>query len=311
MFHHFHDDNIHNRSPGSYSKDDFYKAIKFIGRENILDANDFHTRLKENKLKDKNICFTFDDGIKSQYDIALPILEDIKIKSFFFIPTSIFTKDPDLLEIYRYFRVNFFNNIDLFYNDFYKLLDKDLSIFFNENEKIIQNIKDKLNFYSINDIKFKLVRDKLLSKIDYKKIMFLMFKEKNFKPEDYYNNVYMNELDVKKINECGHLIGLHTHTHPFLLENMSRGEQKKEYEKNILALSEILNKEKNKINSMSHPTGSYSPDTLKILQGLKIEIGFKNVMSVDTERSMIKINNSPLEIARQDSGGLLRILKKN
>ena len=61
---------------------------------------------------------------------------------------------------------------------------------------------------------------------------------------------------------------------------------------------------------MSHPTGSYSPDTLKILQGLKIEIGFKNVMTIDTERSMIKINNSPLEIARQDSGALLRILKK-
>ena len=311
MFHHFHDDNIHKKSPGSYSKDDFYKAIKFIGRENILGANDFHTRLKENKLKDKNICLTFDDGIKSQYDVALPVLEDLKIKSFFFIPTSIFTLDPDLLEIYRYFRVNYFNDIDLFYNDFYKLLDKDLSTFFNENKKIIQIRKDKKNFYSINDIKFRLVRDKFLSKIDYKKIMFLMFKEKKFKPEDHFNNVYMNKLDVKKINECGHLIGLHTHSHPFLLENLSGGEQKKEYEKNISTLSEILNKEENKINSMSHPAGSYSPDTLKILQGLKIEIGFKNVMNIEIDKSMKKINNSPLEIARQDSGALLRILKKD
>ena len=43
---------------------------------NILDAEDFFTRSQEDKLKEKDLCFTFDDGIKNQYDIALPILED-------------------------------------------------------------------------------------------------------------------------------------------------------------------------------------------------------------------------------------------
>ena len=70
MFHHFHDDNLHKKSQGSINKDDFYKILKFIGRENILDAKDFFSRFKENKLKEKNVCLTFDDATKCQYDIA-------------------------------------------------------------------------------------------------------------------------------------------------------------------------------------------------------------------------------------------------
>ena len=41
MFHHFHDNNIHTRSQGSISEDDFYKLIRFIGRKHILNADIF------------------------------------------------------------------------------------------------------------------------------------------------------------------------------------------------------------------------------------------------------------------------------
>ena len=308
MFHHFHNDNLHKKSQGSINKDDFYKMLKFIGRENILDANDFFTRLKENKLKEKNVCLTFDDAIKCQYDIALPVLEDLKIKSFFFIYSSLFKGELTLLEIYRYFRMNYFNNIDEFYNYFFKLLNKDLSVFFKNKEKIIEDTKAKLPVYSINDIKFRLVRDKLLSQLDYNKIMLAMFKEKKFKPEDHYKNIFMSKFNLNKLNELGHLIGLHSHSHPVLLENLSYNEQKKEYENNKSTLSEILNIDKNNIKYMSHPNGSYNDDTLKILQELKIELGFKPIMSIEPEKNMKKINNSSLEIARQDHSKIVKMM---
>ena len=41
MFHHFHDNGIHTKGQGSIDKDDFYKMINFIGRNNILDADIF------------------------------------------------------------------------------------------------------------------------------------------------------------------------------------------------------------------------------------------------------------------------------
>ena len=70
MFHHFHDDGIHTKGQGSIDKDDFYKMINFIGRNNILDADVFYEKFKNNNLKDNEICLTFDDAIKCQIDIS-------------------------------------------------------------------------------------------------------------------------------------------------------------------------------------------------------------------------------------------------
>ena len=81
MFHHFHDGKIHKKGQGSISKDEFCKLINFIGRSNILDANIFFEKFKDKKLKPREVCFTFDDSIKCQIDIALPVLEDFKIKN--------------------------------------------------------------------------------------------------------------------------------------------------------------------------------------------------------------------------------------
>ena len=47
MFHHFHDNYIHKKGQGSIDASDLKKIISFIGRENILDANDFYFRYKE------------------------------------------------------------------------------------------------------------------------------------------------------------------------------------------------------------------------------------------------------------------------
>ena len=84
MFHYFHENGLHKKSQGSINKDQLNMIIKKIGRHNILNADDFFHRHLQKKLKPNEVCFTFDDGLKSQFKIALPILQDYKIKSFFF-----------------------------------------------------------------------------------------------------------------------------------------------------------------------------------------------------------------------------------
>ena len=101
------------------------------------------------------------------------------------------------------------------------MLDINLSDFFNKKKNIIKNKKEKFSFYSINDIKFRLVRDQLLSREDYKNVMFSMFNMKKFKPDDFYEILFMNSKQLIKINELGHLVGLHSHTHPTLIGNLS------------------------------------------------------------------------------------------
>ena len=300
MFHHFHDDGIHTKGQGSIDKDDFYKMINFIGRNNILDADIFFEKFKNNKLKEKEVCLTFDDAIKCQIDVALPVLEELKIKSFFFVYTSMFEEKPDNLEIFRYFRMNYFNNVDEFYNSFYQVLDKDLKTFFEDNNDKIKATKIKFPHYSIEDIKFRLVRDIFLTKSHYEETMFLMLKEKQFNYKDFFKKLFFQKDDLIRLDSLGHLVGLHSHNHPTLLEKLNYDEQKDEYEKCLSSISNILDKPKNEIKYMSHPCGSYNKDTFEILKELGIELGFKPIMTIEPEKGMKKINNSFLEIARQD-----------
>ena len=306
MFHHFHDNKTHLKSQGSISNDQFYKLIKYIGRENILNADAFFERFIENKLLKNNVCFTFDDGIKSQIDVALPVLEDLKIKSFFFVYTSIFEGKPDNLEIYRYFRTNYFESINKFYNEFYNFLGKNLENFFEKNKKTIKEKTIKHPVYTIEDIKFRLVRDIFLKQNIYHEIMSKMMREKNFIPSKHSSKLFFNKEDLIKLNSLGHVIGVHAHNHNTLIEKLSYEEQKIQFHKCISLISEILNKPKNEIKVMSHPSGSYNMDTIEILKELGIKLGFKQIMKIELERGMKKINNSPLEIARQNHSEIIR-----
>jgi len=306
MFHNFHNDNIHKKCQGSISKDEFYKLINFVGRKNILDANVFFDKFKQKKLKENEVCLTFDDGIKSQMDVALPVLEDLKVKSYFFIYTSALEGNPDNLEIFRYFRANFFNCVDDFYKNFYEFLNHDLTNFFNLHKNKILDIQKRYSFYTIEDIKFRLVRDIYLKKDDYVLILFDMMKEKKFEYKQILPNLTFDKNDLISLNSLGHTIGLHSHNHPTSMQDLSYDEQKFEYQNSADIISKTLNKPLNTFKTASHPLGSYNQNSLDILKEQGIELAFKDSMKIEREKGMKKINNSPLEIAREDHAEIFK-----
>ncbi len=309
MFHHFHNGKNHPKSQGSISKDEFIKLIKFIGRKNILDANIFYENLKKEKLNSNQVCFTFDDAIKSQIDVALPVLEDSKIKSFFFVYTSLFEGKPDNLEVFRFFRTNCFESIDIFYNEFFKLVNHDLDKFFKLQKKNIDLQKKLQPFYTLNDIKFRVVRNVLLKKEEYEKIMFKLIKKKKFNLEKNNKNLFFDQDDLKNLESLGHVVGLHSHDHPTLIEKLSYADQNKQFTRCQSIISKILNKPINKIKTMSHPCGSYNNETLKILMDLGIDLGFKNIMEMEPEKKKNQANNSNLEIPRINHTLVMNMMK--
>ncbi len=306
MFHHFHDNKNHVKGQGSITQEQFEKVISHIGRKNILDAKEFIERYKHKKLSRKSVCITFDDSLKCQLDIALPVLEKFKIKAFFFIYSSALTSKPDLLEIYRHFRHNFFDSIDSFYKEFFANLPankrKNLDKYFKSNKKIISNSMNKFKFYSENDVKFRIVRDNHLTKSEYKSVMLKMFKKKRFKFKNIKNKIFLQKKDVIKLHKLGHEIGLHSHTHPTDLKKLNFKKQYNEYKKNNFILKKLLKIKK--IKSMSHPCGSYNSNTLKILKTLNIDIGFKQIMNNK------ETNSSKYEICRQDHSNIIRSLER-
>jgi len=317
MFHHFHDDGMHKKGQGSINSDELRKLSKFIGRENILNSDEFFQRFKENKLKSTDVCLTFDDSLRCQYDIALPVLDDLNIKCFIFTYTSLLVDEGNLLinrqgdifEYSRYFRMNYFKSVDDFYSHFFKKVKKDFNNFLSTNENQIKSFKIKYPHYSTTDIHFRLVRDQLLNSEEYRNIMIDMFLEKKFEPKNISKELFLNKNHLRNLKSNGHLIGLHSHSHPTLLEKLSYDDQLKEYEDNINTLSKLLGIKKTEVKFMSHPSGSYNKDSLKILTDLGIELGFKQIMTVEPERGMKKINNSFLEIARQDHADIMKMMK--
>ena len=89
------------------------------------------------------------------------------------------------------------------------------------------------------------------------------------------------------------------------MQSLSYVEQYNQYNLNLKSLSNILNITKSEIKCMAHPLGSYNKDTIKILNDLGIELGFKQMLSVEKEKGMKKINNSFLEIAREDHSNII------
>lgn len=298
MFHHFHDNKFHLRGQGSIDSSEFRKIINFIGKKNILSPEEFIHKLENKNLKKTDLCLTFDDALKCQHNIALPVLKDFKLKAFFFIYTSIFTKNPNMLEFHRFFRMNYYKKVDEFYDEFFgdEYLQKYLR-FLNKKKiiRLFKTYKKKFPFYTFNDVKFRILRDYILNKKSFDKIMMSLFKKKRFNYKSLKSKLFMSKSDISNLCNSGNLIGLHSHSHPYQMQNLNYNNQKKEYKKNEKFLKKIVGKN---IISMSHPSGSYNNNTIKILKKMNIEIGFKQIMTID--KNMKKINNSNLEIARQD-----------
>ena len=80
-FHHFHDDK-HYKGQGSISQKEFERILIYIGVNRILSPEEWLHKLENKSLKKNDVCLTFDDGLRCQMDIALPVLESHNIKAF-------------------------------------------------------------------------------------------------------------------------------------------------------------------------------------------------------------------------------------
>ncbi len=299
MFHHFHG-LTYNKSPGSISSNDLEKLLDNIEADKLLSADKWVDKFFNKELNEDFLCLTFDDNLKCQYEIALPVLRKRKIKAFWFIHTAILEGHTDYMELYRYFRSETFKSHDDFFNSFLDVLNKFDLLKKCENALsyfIAENFLISSTYLSKNEKKFKFLRDEVLLKEEYTLVMNYMinkFSNKNILEK----NLYMSIDNICELIAEGHIIGLHSHTHPTALKNLNKNEQKKEFQKNYEVL---FNHAKINPISMSHPCNSYNEDTLDVLKELDIKIGFR----ADT----VKNEYSNLEFPRYNHTNLMQKLQ--
>lgn len=303
MFHHFHS-NKEDRQLGSIDEEEFKMIIEYYLKSGYTfnDPHDFIRKVNCYKLTNKDVVITFDDNLLCQYKIAKPILDQYGIKAFWFINTQTLEKGKiDKLELFRHFRNTKFFSMDDFYVDFFGLVET-------ITKKSVQCMLESVNFdvylsecpfYSYNDKRFKYVRDELLTEEEYSNIMFILMNEKQYRPEEVADFLWMKDENIKRLCAEGHIVGLHSHTHYTSLSKLSYEEQLSEYLINKQILEKICTRP---IISMSHPCGEYSADTFEVLKKLEIQIGFLDNMFMDS--------NNKFLIPREDHSNILQMLKE-
>ncbi len=304
-FHHFYDNKVYLKGQGAINKNHLRKLIKFIGRHNIISPDDFLYHINNKNFNLNKVCFTFDDGLRCQYEIAKPILDEYKIKAFFFCFTSIFTDKPDMLELYRYFRIKYYSKINDFYFEFFDkfeiLTNLKVNNILSKNESKINAQRKIYKFHSKEDLLFRLIRDNYCQKKIYDKIMLLLFRTKKFSPKKFLKKLYMSESNLISLAKSGHKVGTHSHTHYTNVSNIPHDIQIKDYKKSIQILSRLI---KNDVECMSHPCGSYNNKIIKILKKLGIKYGFDSYLNKKEN-----LYNYNYVISRQDHANIFKKMK--
>ena len=299
MFHHFHD-GTHAPGQGSLSALQFAEMLDWLQqRYRILDAAEFKYAAINGKLNASDICISFDDALLCQFDIALPILNDYGIKAFFFIYSAPLSGEDNYLEIFRDFRHSSFSEIDEFYEEFFIMIREEIGEAYDRSKKLFSGSKYLADypFYSLNDRWYRYLRDIVLGPNDYHDAMLRMLTRHDYDRSTAVSRLWMSENQVVSLQTQGHLVGMHSFSHPTAMSQMSRAEQAIDYSRNKEHLCRILGQER--ITAMSHPCGNYNEDTLSILQELKVEIGFNSNMAYVRNRGL-------LEIPREDQANILK-----
>jgi peptidoglycan/xylan/chitin deacetylase (PgdA/CDA1 family) len=130
----------------------------------------------------------------------------------------------------------------------------------------------------------------------YNALMDSMIDTAQFNIGEAAKQLWMDAECLRTLSAEGHVLGLHSHTHPMAMGSLPEEDQLREYETNYLNLQAITQQ---KPRAMSHPCNSYNESTLAVLRKLGVELGFRSNMVEHP-------NQFSLEFPREDHANVLR-----
>jgi peptidoglycan/xylan/chitin deacetylase (PgdA/CDA1 family) len=278
MFHHFHGRG-HAPGQGSISADELDAMIRRLGRENFISARDWMERAEYGRLRDNDLCLTFDDNLRCQFDVALDVLRAHNLTGFWFVYTSVLEGRLERLELYRAFRMQHFASVDEFYERFFQFVgagawSDEVGVGLGEFNSA--TYLAGFPFYSDADRRFRFVRDEILKPEKYRTVMDAMIADAGVSLTDLAGGLWMDERNLRELHDQGHVVGLHSHTHPTRLEHLDREGQLAEYSSNSAYLTRLLGA---RPAAMSHPCNSYNAVTFDVLRELGVRLGFRANMA--------------------------------
>ena len=157
---------------------------------NFISPKQFENHLnKKDILRGRNLLVTFDDGFKSNFFVEKEVLDRLKIKAIFFVPSD-FIKFNSIKKSQKFLNNNILDHIKP--KDFKKLRNmtiNDLRILLKKGHEIGCHTKTHANLGQINDIselKEEIIKSsKILKNVLKKNIKHFAFSYGNYKSMNY------------------------------------------------------------------------------------------------------------------------------
>ncbi len=298
MLHHFFDD-YHPKSQGAISQHALRQILTGLGVHRFLTPAEWLTRSLAGELHKDDLCITLDDALLCQYDVALPVLDELGLKAFWFVYSSVFEGTLERLEVYRHFRSVHFSDLNRFYDTFSAVVAHHEPAAFATAQRVFDPTEylKPFAFYSHSDRWFRYLRDEVLGGKRYNELMDRLITDSDLDTASLRDKLWMTNSQLARLVQEGHMVGLHSTTHPTRLERLSAEQQAYEYGHN---LDHIFRATGVRPQTMSHPCNSYGAETLEILRGLGIQLGFRSNMA-------LAARHGPLEYPREDQAMLKMI----
>lgn len=229
----------------------FKKEMEWIKKETRILSEEELINIVYYKKTIKQICslVTFDDGYVDNFELAYPILKEMKIPAIFFIPTH------HLLER----KVGWWDVVA------YLLKQTSLHAFTFQNKKHVITDPSILIKQFILELK-----STDADKIDDYLLNLSIALEVPFPDINLQSAELMTCEQIKILSQNGMTIGSHSHDHS-ILSKQDSAHLKLQLHKSVQILESVLNK---KINSIAYPVGGYEHFN-DITKSVSRDVGFK------------------------------------
>jgi peptidoglycan/xylan/chitin deacetylase (PgdA/CDA1 family) len=295
MFHYFH--GPHTRSTqGSICEQQFEDSIAHIARsKNICAPEDYVERVCRDAARADDVVLTFDDGLAAQKEVAIPVLHRLGLRGMFFVYSGPLDGHPDVHELYRRFRNEGYPSVDEFYEAFHCMAEACFAGKLRAAHAMPADYLGQFTFYSRGDRQFRYLRDVVLGAASYREVMERLIESGGKSRAELARGLWMTAADLKDLSNAGHLIGLHSYSHPTMLHALSEDDQRSEYAANQRHLEHVTG---SKVRAVAHPNGNYTSATLAILRTMGVVIGFRSSCTLGRL-------DPCLEIPREDNANVL------
>lgn len=262
--------------------------FNIVTMEQVLEA----ISTKE-KLPEKALLLTFDDGYADNYTVAMPVLEEYGVQGSFFIPGKTFTTHQ-LLDVNKIHYVLASANI---YN-------------------LVEDLKKEMDYYRGQEFQYASTEElfakyAVASRFDIKETVFVKQMLQTVLPEKLRNiissklfakyvgateeqlayELYMSEEQIRTMKRHGMFIGIHGYDH-YWLGNLPVEQMESDISLALDALDEFVDR---KQWVMNYPYGNYNKDVLAYISKQGACLG------LTTEVRLADIDkDNPLELPRLD-----------